>query len=260
MNHLEDDLFHLLPLPALRWPMHAPRHATSNRAYTQLFQPGALPAPALTWADGTHQTRLLSLAGERRVCRLNLRTLPNGDRILLIEDVHAYHLDPLTRLPDLKALLLDAAGTHGIATLTALRLPPLQDLRHALGDAAADATLRAAARELARAARGWHGSAFRTGPHEFTLCTPQPLHPDQLLPVQRRLTHALSAVGLRAAHLHAGLADAPHDGATPGELLVCAQRRLQQQRQQDRGGLGTRLKRFLDSDADAFTRTHRMAL
>lgn len=222
--HLDDDLFHLLPLPGLRWPAHAPTQAQPNPAYQRAYHPSALPAPVTTWTDGTHQTRLLTHTGERRVCRLNLRSLPNGDRILLIEDVHSYHLDPVTHLPDRDALLHDAAQTHGVTTLATLRLPPLHDHRRQLGDAPIDQALRRAARELNTAARAWNASPYRTGTHDFTLLSPQTITPDQLAPVVRRIHAHLSALG-RTPEPRTGLSDAPHDGHTLADLLHAAQSR-----------------------------------
>ncbi|GGL10097.1 diguanylate cyclase domain-containing protein [Deinococcus radiotolerans] len=222
--HLEDDLFHLLPLPALRWPAHAPTLAQPNHAFSRTFHASALPEPARSWPDGVHQTRLLTLTGARRVCRLNLSSLPNGDRILLIEDVHQYHLDPVTHLPDRTALLLDAAQTHGVTTLAALRLPPLHDQRRHLGNAPVDQALRLIARDLWDAARPWQASVYRTGTHEFTLLSPRPLTAEHLAPALRRAAQHLGALG-RHPDVRTGLADAPHDGTTLADLLRAAQER-----------------------------------
>ncbi|GAA0522448.1 diguanylate cyclase domain-containing protein [Deinococcus depolymerans] len=241
-RHLEDDLFHLLPLPALRWPAHAPSHAQPNHAYRRSFHPAALPARAVSWPDGTHQTRLPDLAGERRVCRLTFSRLPNGDRVALIEDVHTYHLDPVTRLPNRDALLRDAAQTDGVATLAALRLPPLHDQRRQLGDAPVDQALRHMARDLTRAARTWNASAYRSGTDEFTLLTPRPLTPEQLAPLLRSLEDRLGPLG-RCAAIRAGLSDAPHDGRTLTDLLEAAQDRAGPHR--SRRGALDRLRRLL---------------
>ncbi|GGR98356.1 hypothetical protein [Deinococcus sedimenti] len=222
--HLEDDLFHLLPLPALRWPAHAPTHAQPNHAYQRTYHPTALPRPATTWPDGTHQTRLLTRSGDRRVCRLNLSSLPNGDRILLIEDVHTYHLHPITRLPDRDALLHDTAQTHDVHTLITLRVPPLHDQRRQIGDPPVDQALRHMARDLTDTARTWAGSAFHIGTHDFALLSPHPTTPDQLAPLLRRLDSHLSALG-RHPDVRTGLADAPHDGTTLAALLGTAQER-----------------------------------
>lgn len=221
--HLEDDLFHLLPLPGLRWPAHAPTHAQPNPAYQRTYHPGALPAPVTTWADGTHQTRLLTHTGERRVCRLNLRSLPNGDRILLIEDVHSYHLDPVTHLPDRDALLHDAAQTHGVTTLATLRLPPARPPppagRRARRSGPAPRRTRTENRRARLERQRVPHRHARLHPPE-----PQPLTPDQLAPVTRRIHAHLSALG-RTAEPRVGLSDAPHDGRTLADLLTAAQDR-----------------------------------
>lgn len=243
MTHpLEDDLFHLLPVPALRWPAHAPTHACPNHAYTRAFHPAGLPAPVTTWADGTHHTRLLTPSGDRHVCRLHLSTLPNTDRLLLIEDVHTYHLDPVTQLPTRDALLGDAAQTHGVTTLAALRLPTLRDHRQHLGDAPVDRALRHIARDLEQAAQRWSASAYHVGPHEFVLLSPHPLTPAGLAPLLRRAAQHLSALG-RQPDICTGLADAPHDGRTLADLLAAAHDRAGTP-SQPRGPLGL-LRRLL---------------
>lgn len=238
--HLEDDLFHLLPLPALRWPAHAPTQACPNRAYARAFQTAGLP-PITTWADGTHCTPLPTASGPRHICRLHLSTLPNGDRILLIEDVHTYHLHPVTGLPNQDALTSDATHTPS-GTLATLRLPSLRDQRHQLGDDTVDRTLRHVARDVERAAQDWHASAYHVG-HDFALLSPHPLTPDALAPLTRRAAQHLAALGC-TPDLRTGLADAPHDGRTLAALLATAQDRAGTPAAARRSALGS-LRRLL---------------
>ncbi|MFC6660850.1 GGDEF domain-containing protein [Deinococcus multiflagellatus] len=160
MMHLDDDLFEHLPLPAVHWTPGHP--ARLNRAFTRAFGLGPLPLPLLDRPDGAHHTRLSTPNGEARICRLLLRTLPGGDRLGVVEDVHDYHADPLTRLPDRRALLLDADQGAPV-TLALLDIDGLARVNHRAGPAAGDAALHALAELLKRAARHWPAQAYRLG-------------------------------------------------------------------------------------------------
>ncbi|PTA67464.1 GGDEF domain-containing protein [Deinococcus arcticus] len=242
MMHLDDDLFEHLPLPAVHWTPGHP--ARLNRAFTRAFGLGPLPLPLLERPDGTHHTRLSTPNGDTRICRVLLRTRPGGDRLGVIEDVHEYHADPLTRLPGRRALLLDAA--HGTpATLALLDIDRLDRLNRRAGHAAGDAALCALAGVLAQGTRHWPAQAYRLGGGAFVLCSPQVLLPGHLGPLQAAFAGALLGFGVRRTSFSFGLAHAPQDGTTLAELLTQAERRLQRSQRVGRGGLAAELVHLL---------------
>ncbi|WP_221089391.1 GGDEF domain-containing protein [Deinococcus aquaedulcis] len=242
MMHLDDDLFEHLPLPAVHWTPGHP--ARLNRAFTRAFGLGPLPLPLLDRPDGAHHTRLSTPNGEARICRLLLRTLPGGDRLGVIEDVHDYHADPLTRLPDRRALLLDAEQGAPV-TLALLDIDGLARVNHRAGHAAGDAALHALAEHLKRAARHWPAQAYRLGGGAFVLCSPHLLVPGHFSPLQDAFAGSLAAFGVRRATFSFGLAHAPQDGTTLAELLAHAERRVQRSQRAGGGGLAAELVHLL---------------
>ncbi|MBZ9750847.1 diguanylate cyclase [Deinococcus sp. HMF7604] len=244
---MDNDLFEHLPLPAVYWVTGHP--ARLNRAFVRVFGHGPLPAPLLERPDGAHHTRLTTPNGERRVCRMLLRTLPGGERLAVLEDVQAYHTDPLTRLPDRRALLLDAADAPAPATLALLDIDGLAALNRRSGQAAGDQVLCALAGVLAHAARNWPAQVYRLGGDSFVLCSPQRLQPGHLHPLQAAFGGQLATLGvpgrLRRSAFAFALAHAPHDGTTLTDLLGAAERRLGRQRWTRRGGLAAELGHLL---------------
>lgn len=243
--HLDNDLFQHLPVPAVQWPsVRAGRHdghARVNPAFSRAFRPGALCSPLPHWTDGAHLTRLTSRTGEPRVCRVTLSTLPNGDRLAVIEDVHTYHLDPLTGLPDRRALLLDAAQpTMSLALIDVDRFKQVND---ALGHAAGDRVLEALARLLAGAAGDLH--AYRLGGDEFVLCAPHALSGEDLRPLQDGFREVLGRLGIPSVSFSYGLAQAPQHGDTLHALLQYADAQLTRSKRDRRGGLTRQLGRLL---------------
>ena len=245
--HLDNDLFQQLPVPAVQWPSvregRRDGHARVNPAFSRAFRPGALCSPLPHWTDGAHLTRLPSRTGEPRVCRVTLSTLPTGDRLAVVEDVHAYHLDPLTGLPDRRALLLDAAQpTVGLALIDVDRFKQVND---ALGHAAGDRVLEALARLLAGAARAGDLHAYRLGGDEFVLCAPHALTGEDLRPLQVGFRETLGRLGIPSGSFSYGLAQAPQHGDTLHALLQHADTQLTRSKRDRRGGLTTQLGRLL---------------
>ncbi|GGS33793.1 GGDEF domain-containing protein [Deinococcus knuensis] len=247
LMNLDNDLFQHLPVPAVQWAASHVGHARQNPAFTRAFAPGTLSVPLPHWTDGVHLTRLQAASGEDRVCRVTLSTLPSQDRVAVIEDVHAYHLDPLTGLPDRRALLLDAGQPvpGSAATLALLDVDHLAQVNGALGRAAGDRALRTLGDLLGRAARAGSAHAYRLGGDEFVICAQHPLTDTHLGGLQARYRDALRALGIPGGSFSYALAYAPQHGGTLSDLLTHAATQLGRQQRDRRGGLGGHLERLM---------------
>lgn len=245
--NLDNDLFQHLPVPAVQWSASHGGHARQNPAFARAFAPGTLSVPLPHWTDGVHLTRLHATSGEYRVCRVTLSTLPCQDRVAVVEDVHAYHLDPLTGLLDRRALMLDAGQPlpSGAATLALLDVERLGQMNDLLGHAAGDRALRLLGDLLGRAARAGGAQAYRLGGDQFVICAPHPLTDAHLAGLQARYRDALRTLGIPGGAFSYALAHAPRHGDTLSDLLAHADTQLDGQGRDRRGGLGGHLERLM---------------
>jgi len=232
--HTQDLTFTHFPLAALIWPPQ-PSNTVSlsgfsevrtNLVFQREFCFELLP-DLPTLPDGPHLLRLNTHTGTQRVCRVQLCGLPDGSRLGVIEDLHAYHLDALTQLDDRRALLLDAERPLEIRSLVLLDIDGFKAVNDALGHAAGDAALCMLARLLERASRRWGARAYRLGGDEFVVLSSLPLRAQHLIPVQGHFKQALRTLGsVGSGSFSYGLAQAPLDGQTLTALLRQADVRL----------------------------------
>jgi len=259
LMHPQDLTFVHFPFAALIWWLQSPDMGSplnSTRLYTNLtFQREfyAEPLPDLhLLPNGTHLLRLNTRTSTQRVCRVQMCALPDGRRLGVIEDLHAYHLDALTQLDDRRALLLDAERPLDIRSLVLLDIDGFKAVNDALGHAAGDAALCLLARLLESAACRWGARAYRLGGDEFVLLSRLPLCAQQLVPVQAHFKQALSTLGhVGEGSFSYGLAQAPLDGQTLTALLRQADARLSTRKAcrhgEGAGPLGQLLSPLLDA-------------
>lgn len=247
--NLDNDLFQHLPVPAVQWAATHGGRARQNPAFARAFAPGTLSVPLPHWTDGVHLTHLQASSGEYRVCRVTLSTLPCQDRVAIIEDVHAYHLDPLTGLLDRRAMMLDAGQRPPCptATLALLDVDRLGQVNDLLGHAAGDRVLRLLGDLLGRAASAGGAHAYRLGGDEFVICAPHPLTDTHLGGLQVRYRDALRALGIPSGSFSYGLAHAPQHGETLDDLLAHADTQLGHQKRDRRGGLAAQFERLMQA-------------
>ena len=211
------NLFWALPLPAVWAAPHG--RAQYNGAYLERFVP-PLPLSPQTPSEGLLE--LQTLGGERRLCRLQVRELPGDGGILaLVEDIHDFLLDPLTRLPGRAMLEFSSVGGLQNVSVLLLDLNRFKDINDTLGHAVGDAALRLVGEVLIRDLPAVSARGYRLGGDEFVVVGPR-VGPSTILSLQRTLADRAEAeLGLRGLSFAWGLATA---GQEPQPLRALLQR------------------------------------
>jgi len=128
----ENPVFQHLPQASLRWPDPArPDAVNANAAFERAYRLDTVTA-LLRLPDGTHAWRLPARDGRLRRCHVHLGTLPDGSRVGVIE-ADAEPLDPVTGLPDRRAVPLDDTRPMRHGGVLRLRLSGLGTLNARAG-------------------------------------------------------------------------------------------------------------------------------